>query len=508
VADQEKDSSIWGYVYRSGGGRMSEDPAPEMTAMRDEFIPLKGIHAFDKAHTVMLIEQGIIPKEDGCKILQALSEMEGQGFESVREKTGGGGHSGEAYLIEKLGMEIGGQLHTGRSSADLIGVAVRMEERKRILEILDVITSLRQTLLQLASVHLETVLPAYTHFQQAQPITFAHYLLSWVNGCGRDFDRFLELYGRINASPAGAAIVSGSAFPVNRERVAELLGFDSVLQNTRDAIFGYDPHLELFSKLAILNNSLARFCSDLYIWCSSEFAMIELKDRFCGTSSINPGKKNPQALEQIFSLAASTTGAMNAAFSVDRMPSDAWEIQWRIWSQELWPVLDKTMKGLTLVNNVVASLEVKTKRMGEVARSGWICASDLAVLLVRAEKMPWRVAHHIVAQMVRTCEERGIGSKGVTVDILNAAASALIGRNLSLEQEMIDRALDPLQCVMARQMTGGPAPQAVKRQIEQCVSDSREQATKINRMRQSLARAERNLEDAIQAFLHQPRGEA
>ena len=502
MADQEKNSSIWGYVYRSSGGRMKEDPAPEMTAMRDEFIPLKGIHAFDKAHAVMLIEQGIIPKEDGGKILQALLEMEGQGFESVREKTGGGGHSGEAYLIKKLGMEIGGQLHTGRSSADLIGVAIRMEERERILEILDGISSLRQTLLQLAAAHLETILPAYTHFQQAQPITFAHYLLSWVYGCSRDFDRFLELYERINASPAGAAIVSGSAFPVNRERVAELLGFDSVLQNTRDAIFGYDPHLELFSKLAILNSAMARFCSDLYIWCSSEFEMIELKDRFCGTSSVNPNKKNPQALEQIFSLAASTTGAMNAAFAVDRMPSDAWEIQWRIWSQELWPLLGKTIQGLTLVNNVVASLEVKTERMGKAARSGWICASDLATLLVKAEKLPWRVAHQIVGQLVRTCEERGIGSRGVTVEILNEVASERIGRRLSLQQEMIDRALDPLQCVMARQMTGGPAPQEVKKQIEKCLSDSRERETRINRIRESLARANRRLDDVIRVFIH------
>lgn len=503
MANKEEDKRVWGYTYRSGGGRMREEPAPEMTAMRDEFVPLKGIHAFDKAHAVMLIEQGIIPRAVGVKILRALVEMEGEGFESAREKAGGGGHSGEAYLIEKLGMEIGGQLHIGRSSADLIGVAVRMEERDCILDILDHISVLSQTLLTLAGPHLETILPAYTHFQQAQPITFAHYLLSWVHGCSRDSDRFLELYKRINASPAGAAIVSGSAFPVNRERVAALLGFDSVLQNTRDAIFGYDPHLELFSKLAILNNSLARFCSDLYVWSSSEVGMVELKDRYCGTSSINPNKKNPQALEQIFNLAASTIGAMNTAFAVDRMPSDAWEIQWRVWSQELWPLLTKTIQGLTLVNNVVASLEIKTERMGELAGSGWSCASDLAALLVNAEKVPWRVAHQIVGQLVRTLEEKGMGSGDVTAGGLNEAAAARIGRVLSLSQEKIDRALDPLQCIKARQLTGGPAPEGVKGQIEEGLSSSRGQEARIKEMRDSLRRAERLLGDAISGLVHQ-----
>jgi argininosuccinate lyase len=352
-------------------------------------------------------------------------------------------------------------------------------------------------------VHLETILPAYTHFQQAQPITFAHYLLSWVHSSVRDHERFLELYRRINACPAGAAIVSGSTFPINRERVAELLGFDTVLQNTRDAIFGFDSHLELFSKLAILNNTLARLCSDLYIWCSSEFAMVELKDRFCGTSSVNPHKKNPQALEQIFNLSASATGAMNTAFAVDRMPSDAWEIQWRVWSQELWPLLKKSVQGLALVNSVVGTLEIKTDRMRELARSGWISAPDLAALLVTAEKVPWRVAHQIVGQLVRHCEEKGMGKSGVTIEALNEIARARIGKTFSLSKEMIAQVLDPHESVKARRLTGGPAPEEVKRQIDDCFAGSRERNAKINLMRGGLSIADRKLFDVIEAIVHQ-----
>ncbi len=434
-------------------------------------------------------------------MLQALMEMEKEGFESVRDKTGGGGHSGEAYLIERLGVEIGGQLHMGRSSADLLGVAIRVEERDAILEVLEGISSLSRALLQLGKAHLETFLPAYTHFQQAQPMTLAHYLLSWVYSLCRDFDRFLELWKRVNASPAGAAIGFGSAFRINRERVAELLGFESVLQNTRDAIFGYDPHLELFAKIAVLDNTLARFCSDLYIWCSSEFEMVALKDRYCGTSSINPNKKNPQALEQLFNLAASATGAMGTAFAVDRMPSDAWEIQWRVWSQELWPLLKKTIQGLALVSSVVSSLEIMREQMARLATSGWICASDLAALLVNTEKMPWRTAHQIVGQLVRTCEQRGIQPEGVTTQILNEVAGG-IGRPLSLEQTKIEQVLDPMRCVKARQSTGGPAPDQVARQIGDCSSTVRWQEATITGMRESLNRADRRLADAVRAILN------
>jgi argininosuccinate lyase len=467
--------------------------------MRNEYIPVKGVHSFDKAHVVMLIEQKIITKKDGIKILRALLEMERkrEGYEIIRKKVGGGGHSGEAYLIEKLGVEIGGQIHLGRSSADLIGVAIRIEERDHILQVLHGLYSLVKTLLHISKNQLMTVLPAYTHFQQAQPITLAHYFVSWVYALMRDIDRFKELYLRINSSPAGAAIVSGSAFQIDRRKVAELLGFDMVLQNTRDAIFGYDPHLELFSKIAILNNNIARLCSDLYIWSSSEFRMVELKDRFCGTSSINPSKKNPQAFEQIFSLAASSIGSMNTAFAVDRMPSDAWEVQWRVWSQDLWPIIQQTIKGLTLTDNVIATMEFKTNRMAELAQSGWITASDLAALLVNENKIAWRIAHQIVAQLVRECERKGLGASGITPDLIDKIAEERLGKKLSLSKEAIKKALDPRESVKGRHLIGGPAPEQMIKQMKECAISLRKYEAEIFKMCNKLIKANKRLDLTI-----------
>ena len=495
---ETKDSGVWGYFYRGAGGRFTEDPAPEMTAMQDEGVPLKGIHAFDKAHVVMLIEQGLISRRDGAAILGAFQQMDEEGYEAVRRRIGGAGHSGEAYLIQKLGMETGGQLHLGRSSSDLLAVTIRIEERDRILEILEGIPLLVQTLLALAENHKTTILPTYTHFQQAQASSLAHYFLSWVSVFLRDVARFQAVYRRTNASPAGAAIGTGSPFPIDRERVASLLGFDTVLPNTWDAIFGYDQHLELFSTLAILDANLARLCSDLYIWSSFEFGLVELKDRYCGTSSINAGKKNPQALEQILGLSALATGALNTAFAIDRLPATAWEIEWRVWSQQLWPILRKTVQALTLMRRVMESADFKTDRMAALAGTGWIISSDLASALVREKGLPWRIAHQAVAQLVRVCIERGIGPKQITSALLDEVMEDRTGRKLVLPQEVIDQACSPLACVMARRLTGGPAPEAVAGEIGACRQAIGAEERAVAATRESLARAESRLAEAVQ----------
>jgi argininosuccinate lyase len=422
-------------------------------------------------------------------------------YVKVRQEIGGGGHSGEAYLTGKLGEEIGGQLHVGRSSADLIAVAVRIAQRDCLLDIMKGLNELNQNLLEISQKHTDTILPAYTHFHQAQQITFGHYLVSWIFEYERDYDRLIETYKRTNVSPAGAAIVSGSPFPINRERVAELLGFDAVIQNTRDAIFGFDHHLELFSTIAILTNGLARFCSDLYIWSNLEFDMVELKDRFCGTSSINPHKKNPQALEQIFSLAAFATGKLNTAFAVDRMPSESWEIQWRVWSQELWPLLTQTEQALTLLKSVIESLTIKKKRMLELAQTGWSTAADLAAAFVKEKSLPWRSAHRIVGKLVQLCVERDISSQAVTSALLDEATKQILGKAVGLKQSTIDLVLDPVECVKARQLTGGPAPEQVDKQIQQCTGKVNLNKQTIESLQKGLSIANRNLNNAVEAII-------
>jgi argininosuccinate lyase len=282
--------------------------------------------------------------------------------------------------------------------------------------------------------------------------------------------------------------------------VAELLGFDSVIQNTRDAIFGFDHHLELFSTLAILTNGLARFCSDLYIWSSAEFGIVELKDRFCGTSSINPHKKNPQALEQILSLAAFATGKMSTAFAVDRMPSESWEIQWRVWSQELWPLLTQTVQALTLLKNVVETLEIKEKRMLELTQTGWSTAADLAAVLVKEKSLPWRIAHNIIGKLVNNCVEQSISSRAVTTNMVDEAAQQVIGEKIGLEKSSIDAALDPVQCVNARQLTGGPASNQVARQIKLCSNKVERDKKEIKYLKKALVMSSKMLDKAVESI--------
>ncbi|MGE4239801.1 lyase family protein [Ramlibacter sp.] len=220
--------------YRNAGIRLSEDMLPHLGKLYSgrTQIMLPSVHAFDEAHTVMLVEQGELSREMGAAILKGLRDMaEGEGVVEARLRVGGGMHSGEHYLIRLLGEDVGGRFHVARSSGDLGSVAINTLQREKLLATMGAMNRLRRTLIQLARQHTDTILPGYSFGQHAQPMTLAHFYLSWVATLERDFDRHHGAYKRVNTSPAGAAIMVGSDFRVDRQRTAELLGFDAVHEN-------------------------------------------------------------------------------------------------------------------------------------------------------------------------------------------------------------------------------------------------------------------------------------
>ncbi len=246
--------------FRAGGIRLREEMLPQLgkLAAGRSRLMFHALHAFDKAQAVMLVEEGLLSREHGKAILEALRRMEKDGVEETRTKSGGGLHSGEQYLIRALGEEIGGRLHLGRSSGDLSSVGINTLQREKVLRILEGVNRLRRVLLGLARRHTGTILPGYSFGQHAQPMTLAHLLLSWVANLARDFERLHGVYGRVNTSPAGAAIMVGSDFPLNRERTAELLGFDAIHENMADAILelNADDSLDVPMAVALLYHTL------------------------------------------------------------------------------------------------------------------------------------------------------------------------------------------------------------------------------------------------------------
>src|SRR3954451_548169 len=294
--------------------RLRETNAPEMlnSAMAGRIDPIAidlywgPLELFDLAHCVMLVEQQVIAPAAGSAILGALLALRKSGREAIPLDATVGDLlvNRERALIGRLGEDVGGRLHTARSRGDTFqGVLPRLAERDRLLLLLEAEVDLGETLVRLAREHVDTVMPGYSHLQQAQPTTLGHYLMGSAFPVVRNLERGLQAYARTNQSPAGAGILTGSGYPVDRERTAELLGFDGVLPNTRDAVWSEDHTVDAFMVAVQAMTNVARLAQDLEIWATYEFGMIELADRHSSTSSIMPQKKNPYALEYLRSLA-------------------------------------------------------------------------------------------------------------------------------------------------------------------------------------------------------------
>ena len=441
----------------------------------------------------MLAEESLIPMKDAVAMLRAMRQMEADGWERIRSEGGHGLFSGEAYLIEKLGEEIGGKIHLGRSSGDLNSVSARLGLREKLLNVMEAELKTREAYLKLAEQHLETVLPTYTMLQQAQIGTFAHYLVAWTLPLQRDFARLKGAYERTNISSAGAGIGTGSDFPLNRARTGELLGFDGICENVRDANAGRDFILEALSAIAILMLNIAWATDIIFLFASNEFNFVEMADRYCGTSSIMPQKKNPHSLMVVSEAASQLTGALSVSLMNARSISGS-----------VKPVLqyfDSAVDALNLWAGMISTLKVNKEVMRQRTLDFWALATDLAGAMVRERKLPWRTAHQITAILVRMALEQGKKPSDVDSSFVNVAAREYIGQAIDLGDEKIRQVLDPLRAVKARTLVGGTAPSEVQKQIHQCFAAVRRDEQALFHIKRNLDEAATKLETAIDALL-------
>ncbi|HIJ08556.1 TPA: argininosuccinate lyase, partial [Candidatus Bathyarchaeota archaeon] len=296
-----------------------EDVIKFTSSIEDDARLFSAVVNINKAHIVMLTEQEIIKQSDGAKILQALTSELDIKFDFSSEDV----HMAvEEAVIEKTGAEIGGNLHIAKSRNDQVATAIRMTLRHQLLDLMLSVKELQQSLAKASEKHLETVILAYTHLQPAQPVTFAHYLLSRLDSLSRDLQRLQSVYARVNLCPMGAGALATTSFTINRERVSKLLGFDGLLENSIDAVGSRDFILETNAVLTLLAVSLSQIAEDLIVWSSPDFGLIELPDEFTSTSSMMPQKKNPEIPEIIRSRAAHVLGDFVAsAAALKNMPS-------------------------------------------------------------------------------------------------------------------------------------------------------------------------------------------
>ena len=467
-------------VYRAANIRLSESVRPELAQVclpgPDASIlgqyarmgpQLAAFHAFDKAHLLMLAEEALIPRADAVAMLRELRRVEQQSdVLQERAATAEHMHSGEAILTAALGPEVAGKMHLGRSSGDLLAVSFRWTLRDKLLAVAARLNALRHTVLDLAGKHVDTVMPGCTHLQHAQPETFAHYLLSWASAFDRDAERIRQYHARLNTSPAGAAILNGSEFALNRERVAALLGFDGLALNTRDAVWGRDLEIEAHAITVLLAGNFNRLSEDLMLWSAPEFGLVECADGFCGTSSIMPQKKNPNALECLKGIVATSTGYFVSTAMVHKNPSTVPVFEWVRSMSDAWRSYDEMASALPLMTAVLDSLAVHTRKMADASSRHWATATDLASAIVRHSDLPWRSAHQITGIVVRLALEGRRAPADVDTALVDQAALLHMGQALRLPQEAIRAAMDPAASVGRHRMPGGPAPERVQEALQ------------------------------------------
>lgn len=413
-----------------------------------------------RAHTVMLAEEGIITKKEAAMIIQGIKKVMEQTKDNHRLV---GYMSTESTLIKEIG-EVGGKMHIGRSRNDLGHTQRRIYYRDQVNRVINVIIEYRKKLSETALLHLDVVMPGYTHWRQAQPITLAHYIMAHVGAAERTIERLEGIYKRTNISPMGSAAFAGTGWSINRYRTMELLGFDGLVENTHDAVAAIDYFMEFASALTIHMSNLSRLSEDFQIWSSDEFKLIELDESYAGTSSIMPQKKNPLILEQIKSFSAEIIGEMVAIVSSMKGASYT-NIVDRVM---LNPVSIDTVVGSTKVMaGVVETADPIKENMSKRLSEGFSTMTDLADTLVQLYNLSFRQAHDIIVHVTLDALSNGIIAEKITSGMIEKASSTIIGKPLKIPETSLQQALNPISNVNRRNGVGGPAPNAVKDMIKQ-----------------------------------------
>lgn len=458
----------------------------------------------NKAHLRMLISQEIVSLETGQRILAVLEQMEQQGRDSLKLDP----HledlyfNMEAFIINQVGIEIGGQLHTGRSRNDLYATLTRMNGRSSLLNICEQLIKLRYSLLRLAQENLLVVMSGYTHLQPAEPITFAHYISAILHALERDYYRLEHAVKLMNLSPLGSGALASTTFPINREQTAKLLGFSDILGNSLDGVASRDYLLEALSACNILMSNLSRFSHDLYVWSTEEFAIVEVGDDVAACSSIMPQKKNPITLEHIKAKAAHVLGALvSATTSLKNIPYGHCRDAGGESPKYYWDAIFEVEASLQLMIATINTLKIKKERMLTRAAVNYSTVTELANTLVREGRLSFREAHHVVAHLVAEATEQGKLANQIDHRMLRKASLAVLGREVVLTDESIRIALDPTLNVQSKDVAGGPAPEEVQSQLKKlktqidCHSDSHA------RQKASLDEARRVLKQEVEQLL-------
>lgn len=436
---------------------------------RQQLRCLKPILSIHRAHALMLGKQNIIPLKQAQALLESLDRLDMEHYSSCSYDT----QFEDLYfmlehaLIEDLGPDVAGNVHIAFSRNDMDATMFRMSLREDVLELVDLILVLRDVVTAVAAEHIHTVMLAHTHNQQAQPITLAHYLMAVEQQLDRDTERFFGLLPRLNLSPMGACALGGTGFPIDRDYVAELLGFNGLVVNTYDAVSTADYTAEIVAMLQVLLTGLSRVVFDLMFWVSNEVNALVLDRSFVQVSSIMPNKRNPVALEHVRSMLSRALGqAQGIMTTFHNVPygdinDTADNIQ-----GDVKEIVGHTHGAIQLLTQILDTTRVNKEILRERSVDSLATCTELADMLVRNCQLSFRQAHGVVSGFVDCVIAAGATPAQCYSHYVKASQN-ISERCPLLTPAQFAEALDPENFVAKRNVVGGPAPEQVSKQIAQ-----------------------------------------
>jgi len=448
--------------------------------------------AVDRAHVVMLAEQGIVEADTAGEVLAALEEIEDAGHDALSE--GEDVHEAiETAVIELVGPD-GGRMHTARSRNDEVATCIRYRLREDLLDAIETTLEARGALIETAEAERETVMPGFTHLQPAQPTTVAHWALSYERALARETARLLDAYDRTNQSPLGAAAFAGTPFDIDRERTADLLGFEGTMANAMDAVSARDFLVESTAALATLATMLSGLAEDVVIYAKSGY--VEVDDAYASTSSIMPQKKNPDTLELVRARAGDAAAGLNGLLTTLKGLPRAYNRDLQRAGGHAWRSIDGVSKATEVAAGAVATAEWNDDALADAAGEGFSTATGVADALAMAG-VPFRTAHEVVASAAEAAGD------DADFDALDAAARDTLGESLTayVDRETIEAALDPAESVASRDSAGGPAPEAVAEQIASARDDHAADSDTLAERRKALSNAAEKLQAEVETYV-------
>ena len=493
-------------------GKMKKAPAKELvdylirpaiaTDLERSYQTLLDIN---KAHVLMLAKQGIIEKDVAKQILQVTQDIAGMQahpeFEIIPDVEDLY-FNFERYLIKRTSLEIGGQQHTARSRNDMFATEIRYDTRRYFLTLCEHFNNLRRSFLKIARENTDAVMSGYTHLQPSEPITLAHYCSAILNAMARDYERMTHVWKTVNQCPLGGGSMGSTTFDIDRHYTAKLLGFDKPLENSLDCVAGRDFTLELAAAMSTAGLTFSRIAMDLTLWATPEYGYIELDDSVSGCSSIMPQKKNPIALEHV----RAKSGHMEAFYvSLCTGMKNVPYMHCRDISTEsvryFWTAMTEFLQDADLLNASLREMKVHKEHMVESARRNFCTVTELANYLVRIDKISFREAHEIVADVVGYLNEKHLMADQITLDELNMFCQKLFNFTSKLTAEDLKAALDPVKNAQSKTCWGGTAEAEVTRQLDvieaQIEKDEEERKARLAQIDQAKVDLEKAVEDFI-----------